>query len=113
MMISQPIFAPAEKQKLRTSRFCKTACAAVLTVVALLPAFPAHGSDGHQARSTGLQSTVALPLPPIPYLETTPWLSWRPFRNGLKVDTLQMPRSPHEWPPEDDLYWPPLALPIS
>src|SRR5689334_22136855 len=60
----------------------------------LLPV-PAHGHDS-MGRDTGSRSDVVLRLPKNPYLQTTPWLEWTPYRGGLKVDTLRLPRSPFE-----------------
>ena len=67
----------------------------VVTGLALLLPAPAHGHDG-LARDRGSRSEVVLRLPKDPYLETTPWLEWTPYRHGLKVDTLQLPRSPFD-----------------
>jgi len=67
---------------------------AVTALSFLLPP-PAQGNDGI-ARDRVSRSEAALRLPKNPYLETTPWLEWTPYRHGLKVDTLQLPRSPFE-----------------
>lgn len=67
----------------------------VVSALTFLPPVPAHGHDG-TARDSVSRSEVVLRLPKIPSLETTPWLEWAPYRHGLKVDTLQLPRSPFE-----------------
>ena len=35
--------------------------------------------------------TSALPLAPIPYLESMPWMQWKPTAPMLKIDTLLTP----------------------
>jgi len=105
-----PIFA----RKRWTPQFRKIAAAAVLIGASLLPAFSAYGSDSWPSTPGTQRSTVALPLPSIPYLEATPWLNWAPYRNGLKVDTLQLPRSPQQKSTDDELRpWWARDLPIS
>jgi hypothetical protein len=34
-----------------------------------------------------------LPLPPIPYLDSMRWMSWKPAAPLLKIDTLLLPDS--------------------
>jgi hypothetical protein len=59
---------------------------------------PAHGGDttaGLDApRSNALQTGQGefLPLPPVPYLDSMPWLNSGSASKGLKVDTLFGPK---------------------
>ena len=56
----------------------------------LIPA-AAFGKDGNMAtqpRALEWKSAGALPLPPIPYLETIPWLSTQATAPRQKVDQL-------------------------
>jgi len=70
--------------------------AILFVAAAVLPAFPAHGMESPIVRQVNQGAAGALPLPPILHLETTPWLDWAPIRNGLKIDTLQLPRAPFD-----------------
>jgi hypothetical protein len=36
-------------------------------------------------------------LPPIPHLESMPWMKWNAGVNALKVDTLMPPQTPSDW----------------
>ncbi len=113
MTMRQPLCAPAVNPKAWMSRSRSMACAALLAAATMLPAWPAHGSDGPTS-GTPVRQSAALPLPEIPYLQTTPWLGWAPYRNGLKIDTLQLPRSPFDDAVDHDMCpRPPAALPIS
>ncbi len=96
MRIDRVFAPPAEKLKFRTVRSRSSACAVVLAAAAILPAAPARGSEAPLSRMTAEHAAAALPLPAVPYLETMPWLSWQPYRHGLKVDTLLLRGSPLE-----------------
>ena len=67
--------------------------ACVVAGVLLLPvaAFGKDGNTAGQSRASGWKQTSALPLPPIPYLETIPWLSTQATGQGQKVDQLLGP----------------------
>ena len=104
----------ADELKFWTSRPRAIAYAAVVAAAAMLPAVPARGSDAPASVTMAQRAAAALPLPAIPYLETTPWLSWEPYRHGLKVDTLQLPRLRVNGAVDDDFCRQrPLGLPIS
>jgi len=104
MIHGQSISTHAGKPKLSRARGIQIAGALIFVGAALLPTFPAHGKDASAiANSLVKRPADALPLPPIPYLETTPWLEWAPLRNGLKIDTLQLPAPPLGEPADDEL----------
>lgn len=104
MIHGQSLFTRAGKLKPSRGRGIRTAGALIVVAAALLPTFPADGKDASAAVRSLIQRPVdALPLPPIPYLETTPWLEWAPIRNGLKVDTLQLPAPPFGGASDDEL----------
>jgi hypothetical protein len=113
MMSDKALSPRADKLKFWTSRPHAIAYAVVVIAAAILPAVPARGSDA-PAPVMMVKRAAALPLPGIPYLETTPWLSWEPYRQGLKVDTLQLPRLWFNGEVDDDFCRQrPLGLPIS
>ena len=76
-----------------TEFFIKAGLIAAIAAALLAPmTINAHGSDaahGHPA----LKRTAwdALPLPPIPHLETMPWLNRERPQKTLKIDTLLAP----------------------
>ncbi len=102
MMSDEALSPCAGKLKFWTSRPRAIAYAAVVAAAAMLPALPARGSDAPPSGIRAERAAAALPLPATPYLETTPWLSWEPYRNGLKVDTLQLPRLRFNGAVDDD-----------
>ena len=59
---------------------------------------PALGNDatvglgGQEASRPQVESWAALPLPPVPHLETMPWLTSGSLLRGPKIDTLLGPR---------------------
>lgn len=53
-----------------------------------LAAFGAYGMESPRAPEAKQGAFTGLPLPPIPYLNTMPWLIWKPATATMKVDTL-------------------------
>ena len=92
-MINRPLTPRVDKLKCWTSR-PRAIAYTVLAAAAMLPALPAHGSEAPPSGIRAKRAAAALPLPAIPYLETTPWLIWEPYRHGPKVDTLLLPVTP-------------------
>jgi hypothetical protein len=103
MIKGQPISARMDKPKISGSRSIRIVGTAVLLATALLPTFPAYGMDTPAPTPSVRRSVDALPLPPIPYLHAMPWLEWAPILNGLKIDTLQLPRTPLDGAVGDDI----------
>ena len=103
MLRNQRISAHAGKLRIAVSRSIRIAGAATFVAVALLPIVPAHGSEGQPPQQPTTRTVAPLPLPAIPYFEKAPWLSWPSFGKGLKVDTLQLPRSPLDGTADEDI----------
>jgi len=61
--------------------------AAVLT----LPSLAAWGMDGPRSKPKSGNTFGTIALPPIPYLDSMPWLKWDARVNTLKVDILLSP----------------------
>lgn len=64
----------------------------VLTLSGIVSMSP-HAVYGTQAPSPRPATAAAveqIALPPIPYLDTVPWLTWRPA-SAMKMDTLLSP----------------------
>lgn len=58
-----------------------------------LTAFGAYGVESPRGPEATQSAFTGLPLPPIPYLDTMPWLKWQPAPATMKVDTLLPPAS--------------------
>ena len=56
-----------------------------------LTAFGAYGVESPRGIETPQNAFTGLPLPPIPYLDTMPWLRWQPEAATMKIDTLLPP----------------------
>lgn len=64
----------------------------VLTLGSVVSMSP-HAAYGSEAPSPGPGTAAAIEqiaLPPIPYLDTVPWLTWQPA-SAMKMDTLLSP----------------------
>ncbi|MCA6122067.1 hypothetical protein J6500_09180 [Bradyrhizobium sp. WSM 1704] len=66
-----------------------------------LTAFGAYGLEHPQGADATQTAFTGLPLPPIPYLDTMPWLKWQPAAATMKIDILLPPISAPTgiWPP--------------
>jgi len=85
-----------------TALFVKAGLIAALATVLLAPTtVKVHSSEAalkseHASPIVKRASWDALPLPPIPYLETMPWLARQRAPTGMKVDMLLGPgHAPH------------------
>lgn len=81
------VSAHAEKSGSRTRRFVAGAIA--LLAATMLPV-GAFGMDGPSKLDTDRIGNL-LPLPPIPYLESMQWMSWKPSPPLFRIDTLLAP----------------------
>jgi hypothetical protein len=56
-----------------------------------LTAFGAYGVESPLRVEATQNAFTGLPLPPIPYLDTMPWLKWQPATATMKTDILLPP----------------------
>jgi hypothetical protein len=79
-----------------TEVFIKAGLIAALAAAVLMPTtVKIHGNEAGVEQAWPVPtrgSWNALPLPPIPYLETMPWLLQERAPKGLKIDTLLAPK---------------------
>lgn len=79
-----------------TEFFIKAGLIAAIAAAALMPTtVKVHSSDARVEQGWPMPkrgSWDALPLPPIPYLETMPWLVQERAPKGLKIDPLLAPK---------------------
>jgi hypothetical protein len=66
--------------------------AGAFAYAAMLLPLGAFGMDSTPSRTVDHAGNV-LPIPPIPYLDSMRWMSWKPSAPLLKVDTLLLPGS--------------------
>jgi hypothetical protein len=78
--------------------FVKAGLVAAIAAALLVPTtIKVHGAEStarveHAWPMLKRASWEALPLPPIPYLETMPWLVREPAPKGFKIDRLLGPK---------------------
>lgn len=53
-----------------------------------LTAFGAYGVESPRGAEATQGTFTGLPPPPIPYLDTMPWLKWQPAAATMKIDIL-------------------------
>ena len=90
MIPNQTIGSPrAEKQKATTLLVVCGLWTALMTSTLAIWSQAAWGSDSHSRVEA--KTADAMRLPPIQYLESTPWLRWSLSSPTLKIDTLMTP----------------------
>lgn len=83
--------ARAEKQKNRlTSRVIQNLMTAFLASALTLPSLAAWGIESPPRQVTAKAGEM-LPLPPIRYLDSMPWMNWKASVPTLRIDTLMFP----------------------
>jgi hypothetical protein len=91
------ISARAEKsQMVPAQRPVRRILSASMAALLMLPSLAAWGMDrmpGKPASADAFEKKIA--LPPIPHLESMPWMTWNAGVNTLKVDTLRPPQMPY------------------
>jgi hypothetical protein len=88
-MISNPVLGSAEKCQNRIRRIV----AGAVALATMLMPLGAWGMDSTPKLAFD-RSGILLPLPPIPYLESMRWMSWKPDAPVFKTDTLLLPDVP-------------------
>lgn len=85
------VSARAEKQEALGRRVFRGILTASMAAVLTLPSLAAWGLDGPRKTPKSGNTFETIALPPIPYLDTMPWLKWGAGVNTLKVDILLSP----------------------
>jgi hypothetical protein len=90
MILDQTIgSARAEKHRATTLLVVCCLWTALMTSALAISSQAAWGMDSPSWVTA--KTTDRLRLPPIPYLESTPWLRWSASAPTLKIDTLMTP----------------------
>ena len=91
------ISARAEKsQMVPAQRLVRRILAASMAALLMLPSLAAWGTDrlpGKPGSADAFEEKIT--LPPIPHLESMPWITWNAGVNTPKADTLTPPQMPH------------------
>ena len=83
--------ARAEKYKERTTgRVIRNLMTALLTSALTLPSLAAWGTE-RSPEQPAARAGDLLPLPPIRYLDSMPWMNWKASAQTLRIDTLMSP----------------------
>ena len=91
MILDQDIgSARAEKPETPTRRVVRHLLTALLASALAMPSVAAWGLNS-ALESAAVKSNGVLPLPPIPHLESTPWMQWNVTAPMLRIDTLMAP----------------------
>ncbi len=76
-------------------RLVRGVLTALLAGALSLPSLTARGSDSHHERTASTATATTIKLPPIPYVDSMPWMKWNAATSsGMKVDTLIAPQIP-------------------
>ena len=92
MITDRTIFsAPAELANTLGRRVVRGIITASMAAALTLSSLAAWGLDGPRSKPQSGNAFETIALPPIPYLESMPWLNWGAGQNTLKVDILLSP----------------------
>jgi hypothetical protein len=92
MILDQTIgSARAEKHKNPVAyRIVRNLLTAFLASALMLPSLAAWGMDSSPKQAAAKTGDM-LPLPPIRYLDSMPWMNWNTSAPTLRIDTLMSP----------------------
>jgi hypothetical protein len=92
MILDQTIgFARAEKHKVPIAhRIVRNLLTALLASALTLPSLAAWGIDSLPKQAAAKAGDM-MPLPPIRYLDSMPWMNWNTSAPTLRIDTLMSP----------------------
>jgi hypothetical protein len=79
------------KKAIEDRRFKRRLAAVAIGAVLTIPTLPAWGMDSPHIRQPFNGSATPIRLPPIPYIESIPWMNWDANANTFKTDLLLSP----------------------
>ena len=85
------VSARAEKRTALGRRMVRRILTASMAAILTLPSLAAWGMEGPRNKPKSGNDFETMALPPIPYLDSMPWLKWGTGVNTLKVDILLSP----------------------
>ena len=72
-------------------RFMRAMMAASIGAALTVPTLAAWGMDSPHARQPSDHQASSITLPPVPYIESIPWMKWDANANAFKTDLLLSP----------------------
>jgi hypothetical protein len=99
-MITDRTIVSARAEKERAPRGCvvRRISAATIAISLTLPSLSAWGLEAQRKTPTFGNTFESIALPPIPQLDSMPWLKWNADRKALKVDNCRRGTSYHQLP---------------
>jgi hypothetical protein len=92
------VSARAEKRKTAVeSRFIRRLIAAYIATALTMPALAAWGMNSPYIQQPSDHAAAQITLPPIPYLDSIPWMKWEAGIDTLKTDILLSPTPGPSW----------------
>jgi hypothetical protein len=85
------VSARAEHASTPRRRAIRGILTASMAAALTLPSLAAWGLEGPRSKPQSGNAFETIALPPIPYLQSMPWLNWGAGQNMLKVDILLSP----------------------
>jgi hypothetical protein len=83
-----------ERQKSIKQRFVPRWIASAVAAAALgMPALAAWGMDSPHRQHPSPPAAAQIKFPPIPYIDSMPWMKWEANVNAFKTDILLAPPS--------------------
>jgi hypothetical protein len=79
------------KKSLRDRRFIRRSIAASIGAALAMPALAAWGMDSPHTQQPSDRLATPIILPPVPYIDSMPWMKWDATANTFKTDLLLAP----------------------
>ncbi|WP_213286931.1 hypothetical protein [Bradyrhizobium sp. sGM-13] len=83
--------AEQRKKAVEDRRFIRRLIAAFTGAALAMPALAAWGIDSPHTQQPSDRAATPIILPPIPYLDSIPWMQWNVNTNASKTDLLLSP----------------------
>jgi hypothetical protein len=79
------------KKAVEDRRFIRPLIAAFTGAALAMPALAAWGRDSPHTQQPSDRAVTPITLPPIPYIDSIPWMQWNVNANASKTDLLLSP----------------------
>lgn len=79
------------KEAIKDRRFMRRMIAASIGAALTVPALAAWGMDSPHARQPFNSAAISITLPPVPYIDSIPWMQWDANAGAFKTDLLLTP----------------------
>ncbi|MCA6117971.1 hypothetical protein J6524_24280 [Bradyrhizobium sp. WSM 1738] len=79
------------KKATKDRRFIRRLIAACIGTALAMPALAAWGMDSPHNQQPSDRAVTSITLPPVPYIDSIPWMKWDTTSNAFKTDLLLSP----------------------